>query len=578
MESSICLLNATATGTETLKNLVLPGCGNITIIDPLNVTENDLGNNFFVDPSYLGQPRSKAALELLLEMNDDVKGTYIQRSITDIIQETPEYFHNFTLVIATQLPTSTILQLANILYPRNIPLLVIRSYGLIGYLRIIKAEHTIIESKLETARPDLRIRHPWKELRQYVDNINLSTIDEMTHGHVPYVVLLIKALDLWRISINSSTSTSTTSTSDFVPSTNNLRYPSTFAEKKAFREILHNMRRGKTKVPGEEANFDEAEENPYHAFAAPIVSSDTRKVLDDECATNLTDKSSNFWFIVRAIRDFVDHEGALPLCPTLPDMTATSELYIQLQNLYSKKAEEDVQYIMNRIHELRTNVGLSTSNISIDDVRTACRNAYALRVLRYRSYESEMNSSSPLNIHTQEKLLQELSNTIEEITDMGTETGLDEDGNELPVLKLAQQKPISWYLMLRAIDRFYDHHNYYPGTSTISSLSNTSNVSTNSNNNDKITVEADSNEVWNNVLTIMNELNISSQPLSSLIINTKHAQEITRYGNSELHTIAAFMGGVASQEAVKLLTSQYLPFNNTFIYNGIAGTAGVMEL
>ena len=42
--SKICLINATASGTETLKNVILPGCGYFTIIDDCLVTDDDLSN------------------------------------------------------------------------------------------------------------------------------------------------------------------------------------------------------------------------------------------------------------------------------------------------------------------------------------------------------------------------------------------------------------------------------------------------------------------------------------------------------------------------------------------------------
>jgi hypothetical protein len=58
-ESRVCLLGAGPTGTETLKSLVLPGCGHITIVDGGVVTREDLSNNFFVAPACLGQPRAK---------------------------------------------------------------------------------------------------------------------------------------------------------------------------------------------------------------------------------------------------------------------------------------------------------------------------------------------------------------------------------------------------------------------------------------------------------------------------------------------------------------------------------------
>lgn len=45
------------------------------------------------------------------------------------------------------------------------------------------------------------------------------------------------------------------------------------------------------------------------------------------------------------------------------------------------------------------------------------------------------------------------------------------------------------------------------------------------------------------------------------------------YGTSELHVIAALMGGVVAQEAIKLATLQYVPLNNTLIFDGHSQTA-----
>jgi amyloid beta precursor protein binding protein 1 len=45
-----------------------------------------------------------------------------------------------------------------------------------------------------------------------------------------------------------------------------------------------------------------------------------------------------------------------------------------------------------------------------------------------------------------------------------------------------------------------------------------------------------------------------------------------------MHNIAAFIGGVASQEIIKLITHQYTPLNNTFIYNGMNSTTTTVQL
>ena len=61
-------------------------------------------------------------------------------------------------------------------------------------------------------------------------------------------------------------------------------------------------------------------------------------------------------------------------------------------------------------------------------------------------------------------------------------------------------------------------------------------------------------------------------------VSRDHAVEVTRYGAAELHNIAAIVGGVASQEAVKLITHQYVPINHTWLYNGISSLAAVLEV
>lgn len=62
-------------GVETLKNLVLPGIGGFTIVDPAVVTEPDLGLNFFLEEDSLGKSRAEETCRLLRELNPDVEGS-----------------------------------------------------------------------------------------------------------------------------------------------------------------------------------------------------------------------------------------------------------------------------------------------------------------------------------------------------------------------------------------------------------------------------------------------------------------------------------------------------------------------
>ena len=51
-----------------------------------------------------------------------------------------------------------------------------------------------------------------------------------------------------------------------------------------------------------------------------------------------------------------------------------------------------------------------------------------------------------------------------------------------------------------------------------------------------------------------------------------------RYGGAELHTVAAFLGGIASQEIIKIITEQYVPLNNTLVLNGVTSTVATLTL
>ena len=71
-KAKVCMINATATATEILKNIVLPGVGKFTILDDQKVSEEDAGNNFFLCREHIGHYRGSAAKDMLLELNPEV--------------------------------------------------------------------------------------------------------------------------------------------------------------------------------------------------------------------------------------------------------------------------------------------------------------------------------------------------------------------------------------------------------------------------------------------------------------------------------------------------------------------------
>ena len=59
----------------------------------------------------------------------------------------PNYLQQFNLIIAANLIEINLVLLAAVCNAFNIPLVVVRSYGLIGYCRIQLSNHEIVESR-----------------------------------------------------------------------------------------------------------------------------------------------------------------------------------------------------------------------------------------------------------------------------------------------------------------------------------------------------------------------------------------------------------------------------------------------
>jgi amyloid beta precursor protein binding protein 1 len=56
------------------------------------------------------------------------------------------------------------------------------------------------------------------------------------------------------------------------------------------------------------------------------------------------------------------------------------------------------------------------------------------------------------------------------------------------------------------------------------------------------------------------------------------AQEVARAAGGELHNVSAATGGMVAQEMIKIITKQYIPINNTCIFDGIGSRCQVLRL
>uniref|UniRef100_A0A3Q2YZE7 NEDD8-activating enzyme E1 regulatory subunit n=1 Tax=Hippocampus comes TaxID=109280 RepID=A0A3Q2YZE7_HIPCM len=466
----ICLINATATGTEILKNLVLPGIGAFTIVDGHTVSGEDVGHNFFLSHNSIGK-------------NPDM-----------LLDNNPEFFHRFTIVIGVQLPESTSLRLGSVLWSASVPFLLCKTYGLIGYMRLAVQEHTVIESHPDNALEDLRIDQPFAEFKKHIQAYDLERMDKKDHSHTPWIVVIAKCLEKWLREQDSQP-------------------PRNYKEKEAFRQIIREgILKNENGVLEYEENFEEAIKNVNTALNPTKIPSVIKDLFNDDQCNNITSQTPPFWLMLRAVKEFVHNEGcgSLPLRGTIPDMIADSQKFISLQNVYREKALQDAASVGRYVESLVQSVGMVRKNASF------------LRVVRCRSLAAEYNVDSV---------------NRDEITSC-----MDNPDSEMV-----------FYLMLRAIDRFYQQHSRYPGVYNYQ-------------------VEEDISKLKLCVTSLLQEYNLNVN------IKDDYVHEFCRYGAAEPHTVSAFMGGSAAQEAIKIISHQFVPFNNTFIYNAMSQTSATLQL
>ena len=56
----------------------------------------------------------------------------------------------------------------------------------------------MIESKPPADVVDLRVAESFEELTSYCNSMDLPSLSDRDHAHVPYIVILVKALQEWK--------------------------------------------------------------------------------------------------------------------------------------------------------------------------------------------------------------------------------------------------------------------------------------------------------------------------------------------------------------------------------------------
>lgn len=89
----------------------------------------------------------------------------------------------------------------------------------------------------------MRLAHPFDELSSFAHEFDMESLDDTDHKHVPYAIIILKQLQIWKDNHDDS-------------------LPKNFAEKDEFKAQIKAAARNW----GDEENFEQAIENTFKIF------------------------------------------------------------------------------------------------------------------------------------------------------------------------------------------------------------------------------------------------------------------------------------------------------------------------
>jgi len=305
-------------------------------------------------------------------------------------------------------------------------------------------------------------------------------------------------------------------------------FPSNYKEKTEFRELVRASARTNNPQGGEE-NYDEAVAAVLKSLNPFALRSSTREIFElDECQ-NLTTDSAEFWVIASAVREFYEQQQVLPLPGSLPDMKAQSADYVSLQNIYKSKARKDIADVTKIIRRIESQLGRATE-IPEKDIEVFCKNASHIQVIRGRDIPQVGGGDA----ETRKRIQRELGN----------------DESLIPIFIAFQ--------ILDIVVTGIQEGKYSEGS-------------------------LDNEVVWSTELDrILSTIatDSSAPPLDDDVRDRilEATQELRRTEGGELHNISSLTGGLVAQESLKVITRQYVPLDNTCIFNGIRSSSTMYKL
>lgn len=356
-ETRLLVIGSDCVATESLKSIILPGVGHVTIADDHVIDELDLETNFFVEVADEGKLRGEITLKNLVELNDRVTGEFKNMSFEQVLAD-KEFVNSFDIILCSNQVHENVVQLTDV--TKNI-IIEVTTNGFYGLVKTYFDSHVIFNIGDENMKMDLRIMNPFPRLQEYFDSIKINELTKDQHSHVPFPVILYTALGEWRKQHNTT------------------GVPKGSEQQNQLRAII----KGMTKSLFLEENFGEAYSNVSYAYSE--MSGNVSTLIADERATKslkgMRAVDIEFWTFIHAVKMFMEKHGRRPIDSTLKDMICGNEYFTSLQKVFNDQLTEDATELLTFIENKMKEDG--TTDVVKFDLEMVKRHCKTLRNMHF---------------------------------------------------------------------------------------------------------------------------------------------------------------------------------------------------
>ncbi|POV93939.1 hypothetical protein PSTT_17114, partial [Puccinia striiformis] len=512
-EGCVGICDCSATSGQIAKNLVLGGIKSIAMVDNKIVRQSDIGSNFFLDQASLGKPRVQESSRLLKELTATDEDPFY---LNDVDLYSADYFDGLGEINGLEKWTALIC------------VRLIESSEEITFEHCWKYNCPIIS--VQTCGLVACIRIQLREL-SVIETHPESLADLRLDSPFPALTEFVKSFEMDTMDSHEHSHIPAVVLIihflELFKSKHDGKLPQDSTQRAELKKMILAEKRN-----SDEDNFDEAVGMIWKACQPTKIPGQIEELFKDPHCDRVPWFEGQFWLLVRSLREFVERNPShqLPLSGVLPDMKSDTKNFIKMQSIYRQQALQDLETTSDDDDESNSDDEHDGPDLNPSDetVETFVKNCAHIRLIRGAQY----NNDHPKDLIP--KFMQECEPDNEEYT-------------------------VTWYIAFQAMAKYRSHHDgEYPGMR-----------------------KGQEDQDFNSLSEIaLNYLHKKGWKLEETIVPEKMQKalkEIVRSAGSELPHISSLVGGLVSQEIVKLITGQYIPINGICIFDGYKSSTGILQ-